>query len=303
MKKTKVILIMTDTQRKDQVGCYGNKDMKTPNLDRLADGGMRFERAYTTQPVCGPARSGLFVGTFPHTNGSISNESPLFSNARHIGQRLQAADIRTAYIGKWHLDASDYFGAGQCPDGWDPDYWYDMRNYLEELTPEERKQSRKGSTVWDEERLFGHRCSDRAIDFLETHQEDSYFLTVSYDEPHGPGLCPQRFRDMHRDTVFPKSPNVWDRLEDKPAHQRAWGEGRITKDKDALRIRGNFGCNSYVDYEIGRVLDTIDQFAPDALVIYTSDHGDMVESHSLFSKGPAMYEEITNIPCIVRWPG
>ena len=69
-KHKKIVLIMTDTQRRDMLGCYGNKDMKTPNLDKLAGQGMRFERAYTCQPVCGPARSALFTGTYPHSNGS-----------------------------------------------------------------------------------------------------------------------------------------------------------------------------------------------------------------------------------------
>lgn len=70
MGNKKVVLIMTDSQRVDMVGCYGNKDMKTPNIDRLAKEGIRFDKAYTTQPVCGPARSAIFTGLYPHSNGS-----------------------------------------------------------------------------------------------------------------------------------------------------------------------------------------------------------------------------------------
>jgi uncharacterized sulfatase len=306
---TRVVLIMTDTQRTDMLGCYGNPDMKTPSLDRLASQGMGFDRAYTCSPVCGPARSALFTGTFPHTNGVWANSMALGANVKTIGQRLRDNGIRTAYIGKWHLDGGDYFGLGRCPEGWDPDYWYDMRRYLEELTPEERLLSRQTSANQDpgitEDFTFGHRVSNRAIDFLDKHGDDSFFLVVSYDEPHGPFLCPQPYADMYRGYEFPKRRNVWDTLEDKPEHQRVWAGGERERDRDAVSIRPEdyLGCNSFVDSEIGRVVDAVDRLAPDALVIYTSDHGDALQSHCVSSKGPAMYDEIARIPFIVRWPG
>lgn len=305
----RVILIMTDSQRKDMVGCYGNADMKTPNLDRLAAEGIRFERAYCCQPVCGPARSAMFTGTFPHSSGVTANSVPLGDNVKTVGQRLDDNGVRTAYIGKWHLDGGDYFGVGRCPEGWDPDYWYDMRNYLEELTEDERVYSRQLDSSRDPnlkaDFTFGHRCSDRAVDFLETHGAEDFLLVVSYDEPHGPFLCPGEYADMYRDYCFPKSRNVWDTLEDKPAHHQAWAGKGVTEDKDALLIRYApfFGCNTFIDTEIGRVLDAIDRHAGDALVIYTSDHGDALHSHCLGGKGPAMYDEITNIPFLVRRPG
>jgi uncharacterized sulfatase len=84
-----------------------------------------------------------------------------------------------------------------------------------------------------------------------------------------------------------------------------WAGRERERDRDAVTIRPEdyLGCNSFVDYEIGRVVDAVDRLAPDALVIYTSDHGDALESHCLNNKGPAMYDEIARIPFIVRWPG
>ena len=110
-----IVFIMTDTQRTDMLGCYGNPDMKTPNLDRLARDGVRFDKAYTCQPVCGPARSALFTGTFPHSNGSWGNSMPLGANVKTVGQRLTDSGIHSAYIGKRHLDGGDYFGMGRRP--------------------------------------------------------------------------------------------------------------------------------------------------------------------------------------------
>ena len=92
--KKQIILLMTDTTRKDMVGCYGNKKMITPNLDTLAQEGIRYENAYTCQPVCGPARSAIFTGTFPHTNGMVTNGVPLGANVKTIGQRLTDNGIK-----------------------------------------------------------------------------------------------------------------------------------------------------------------------------------------------------------------
>jgi uncharacterized sulfatase len=234
---------------------------------------------------------------------------PLGANVVTLGQRLQDAGFHTAYIGKWHLDGGDYFGLGRCPTGWDPVYWYDMRNYLEELPAAERRLSRTPEIMHqrkvDAGFTFGHRCSQRAIQFLEKNAQEDFLLVVSYDEPHHPFVCPEPYASMYAGYEFPKCRNIWDGLEGKPEHQRVWAGERIKQDKDVLKIVHPyyFGCNSFVDYEIGRVLEAVDLFAPQALVVYTSDHGDMLESHSLSNKGPFMYDEVTRIPLIVRWPG
>ena len=307
--KKQVILLMTDTTRKDMLGCYGNSDMYTPNLDRLAAGGIRYENAYTCQPVCGPARSAIFTGTFPHTNGMVSNSVAMGANAKTIGQHLNRHQIPCGYIGKWHLDGGDYFGFGICPEGWEPEYWYDMKCYLEELSPKDRIRSRNPTTAYepdfDQGFTYAHRCSDRALRFLEQYQDQDFFLTVSYDEPHGPSLCPEPYRSMYDGFSFEDHPGFHDDLGDKPKMQQLWaGENR---NSDPEKLRGPskelslfLGCNSFVDYEIGRVLEKVERQFPDALVIYTSDHGDMLGSHKMFSKNAAAYREVANVPLIIR---
>jgi len=305
----RIVLIMTDTQRADMVGCYGQPQMHTPNLDRLAARGIRFDAAHCCQPVCGPARAGLFTGTWPHVNGGWANSMALDRHTRHLGQRLQSLGYHTGYIGKWHLDGGDYFGYGECPEGWDPAYWYDMRRYLEELSDDDRRRSRRFETIYEEgfdaSFTYAHRCTDRAVRFLQQHGRERFLLVLSYDEPHGPSLCPPRFMEMHRQTELPRSPNLADTLEGKPEHQQVWAGSARFKDRDEVRVRAPrlFACNSFVDDEIGRVLATIEQEVPEALVVYTSDHGDALGSHCLGGKGPAMYEEITRVPLLVAWPG
>ncbi|MBR5742430.1 MAG: sulfatase-like hydrolase/transferase [Clostridia bacterium] len=307
--KKQVVFLMTDSTRWDMVGCYGNPAMRTPHLDRLASEGVRFDRAYTCQPVCGPARSAIFTGQFPHSCGGWTNSVSIYDNCHTIGQRLQDSGFRTAFIGKWHVDGGDYFGTGKPSPGWDPEYWYDMRCYLEELSENERRLSRK-SALMDRRNVpaeftFGHRVTDRALDFLGKYGDGDFFLTVSYDEPHDPALCPEPYASAFRDYAFPAGENVTDDLSGKPAHQRVWAGDKLGKDRTGLQVKAPrfLGCNSFADFEIGRVLEAVRAKCPDALVIYTSDHGDFLESHRLFAKGPAPYDEITRIPLIVSAPG
>lgn len=303
-----VVLIMVDTQRKDMVGCYDKAAPPTPHLNALAENSLRFENAFTCQPVCGPARSALFTGLYPHTNGMEANSMPLRSGIPHIGQMLSQSGIACGYIGKWHLDGGDYFGYGKCPDGFDKRYWYDMRNFLDELPDDRaRRKSRQNMNGRrddpKEEDTFAHRCCDRAIRFLEEHRDRDFFLTVSLDEPHDPSVCPRRFFRALRRYRFrlKRNPNVRASLKYKPVHQQIWREkyGNMPFFWFRHIERAMFACNSFCDYELGRVLDKIDALGIQPMIIYTADHGDMFFSHGLLGKGCVMYNEITNIPLLI----
>ncbi len=307
--KNQVILLMTDTTRCDMLGCYGNTAMYSPCLDTLAAKGLRYTKAYTCQPVCGPARSALFTGMFPHSNGMVTNSIAMGDNVKTVGQRLADHGVHCGYIGKWHLDGSDYFGNGVCPDGWDAEYWYDMRTYLAELTEDERRRSRLKETSYSAdmtaEFTYAHRCSDRALRFLDAYADRDFFLTVSYDEPHGPSLCPAPYNTMYAGVSMPNSENYADDLSQKPLMQQLWAGADINADPEKLHAPSDnlalfLGCNSFVDSEIGRVLEKIQAQCPDALVIYTSDHGDMLGNHRLQMKNAVAYQEIANIPLLIR---
>ena len=172
------IFFLIDTQAVHCVGCYaGNPALSTPNVDRLAAQGTRFERAYTCAPVCGPARSAIFTGLYPHSNGVLGNSQAPHIDIPTLGQRVTDAGLRAAYIGKWHLDGTDYFGDGRCPPGWDPEYWFDGRNYLQSLPDEAaRDLSRRmlGPKEIAEHGITAgftpaHRIADRARDFIRRY--------------------------------------------------------------------------------------------------------------------------------------
>lgn len=313
------VFFLIDTQGANCVSCYtGNSAFRTPNIDRLASEGVKFDRAYTCSPVCGPARSALMTGLYPHANGVLGNDQAPHADLPSIGQRLRKEGFKTGYVGKWHLDGSDYFGDGRCADGWDPEYWIDGRNYLDSLPDDNsRTISRLVHTADDvrangitEDFTHAHRIADRARAFIEAHRDEDFFLVVSIDEPHHPFICPEPFVSAFDDFEFPLGATGDDDLTKKPQSQQEWAahfgaeHAKLARGEDGLVYKNPnyFACNSYSDYEVGRVIEAIDSHTPSSMVVYTSDHGDMFHRHGLNGKGPAAYEEITRIPFIVRWP-
>jgi uncharacterized sulfatase len=182
-----------------------------------------------------------------------------------------------------------------------------MRTYLEELSPRDRVRSRNPKTAydltWKKEYCYGYRCTQRALDFLENHSNEDFLLVLSYDEPHGPSLCPLEFTEQFKNYTFPANKNLRDDLHDKPEEQRVWAAPRLHELIQPAHNPQFFGSHVFIDHEIGRVLDKAQQQAPGALVLYTADHGVFFGSHRLTDKGPAMYEEITHIPFLAMWPG
>jgi uncharacterized sulfatase len=302
-----VVVIVGESVRYDMLNCNKQTGLKTPNLDRIAAGGVRFERAYNCQPVCAPARSSIWTGLYPHTNGVWGNSMPLGNTTHTIGQRLHDRGIHCAFVGKWHLSGTDYFDTGRPASGWDPAYWYDMRDYLSELSPEDRERSRKPATgndpAWTADKCYGYRCANRAVGFLDKHKNEDFLLVVAFDEPHDPSLCPIEFTEMYKDYIFPGSENIHDTLAGKPEDQEIWAAGLPNNTTGPIHAAHYFGSHTFIDHEIGRILDQIESCTPNALILYTADHGVFLEAHRLRDKGPAMYEEITRVPFLAKWPG
>lgn len=306
------ILFLIDTQGANLVGCYRPElALGTPHIDRLASEGVRFDCGCTCSPVCGPARSAIFTGLYPHSNGVLGNDMAPHLDVPTLGQRLRKAGLRTGYIGKWHLDGTDYFGDGRCPEGWDPEFWFDGRNYLESLPNDAARDLSRRELQPHEIARHGitsafthaHRSADRAIEFIHRYRDEDYFLVVSIDEPHHPAICPEPFCSAFADFRFPV-PNAADDLSGKPLSQKEWATHMHRPlENGVVQWPLFFGCNSYCDSQVGRVLEAINAEAPEAMVTYTSDHGDMLGSHGLWGKGPVAYQEVVRVPFIIRWPG
>lgn len=312
-KKPNIVLFITDSQGWNLLGKSGNGFVDTPNIDRLAEEGVLFNRAYTTCPLCTPARAGLFTGQYSHNAGAWANDLPLGETVKTIGSYFKREGYRTAYIGKWHLDGTDYFGTGIPANDYQSEYWYDGRNYLDELSVEEKKLWRSGLKTPEDihengitrEFTWGGRITDRAQRFITENSEQPYIMVVSYDEPHSPSTCPPPFCDMYKDRIYPMPLNFNDVITDKPEHHQEWSESfKFKEGQEGIDNPLYFGCASFVDSEIGRVLKVIDQVDKDnTIVIFTSDHGHYLGAHKLDTKGPALYEEVVRVPLIFRGPG
>ncbi len=306
-----VVFIMTDQQSFDQVRTYGFPYMHTPNLDRLAATGCKFTSAYTTTPTCTPARAGLFTGMYASSAGPACNEQPCYRTVQFLGEIVGQRGITPGYIGKWHLSGPEgkYYGNGRPDGGFLPEYWYDGRCFINDVGDEGFKKWIAGKDLADSD-CWGYRVADRAVDFIEKHHEEPFLLVASFDEPHSPGSAPERFYDLYRDTKRPWRPNMADRLDDqKPAVHFAFKEMKegnsLVPDGEAPNNNPRyFGTVSFVDEQIGRILDAIDRYCPgNTAVIFTTDHGDQRGSHTMTGKGPVMYEESIHVPLLVRVPG
>lgn len=315
MPQPNFVIIMTDTQGVNVLGCYGKPDFRTANIDRLAAEGVKFNRAYTTSPVCTPARSALFTGIYASKSGGWSNSMALQANVKTMGQRFRDNSYVTAYTGKWHLDGHDYFGDGLCPDGWDETYWYDGKRYLESIG-EEGLALREAMNASDDlsrfdieaEYTWAHGVTERGIAFLKAQKPNTapFLLVVSYDEPHAPFFCPAKYSQPFKNFRYDIGQAAFDSLESKPSHQLEWATSNINPlaIKDGkLNHQNYFACNHFVDDEIGRLLSAIEQYSPDdTYIIFTSDHGDMLGAHQLTGKGPVAYDDICRIPLLIKTP-
>lgn len=330
-ERPNLVLFVTDSQGWNVLGEVGGGFVETPTLDRMAAEGVTFDGAYCTSPVCTPSRAGLFTGRYPHTAGAWANNVPLGDTVRTMGEYLQRAGYRTAYVGKWHLDGTDYFGTGVPPEGYDPDYWYDGRQYLQDLDPAMRSWWRGGMRndtaehdvsemhemgVTREDTWAGN-VTDRAREFVAdaAGEDEPFFLVVSYDEPHEPSVCPPPFCDAYRDEEYPLPDNheTVEDLSDKPERHREQAAGFAAGDAfldtlshdehDGVYRPLYFGSSTYVDDEIGRVLDALDAEAGETMSVFTTDHGHHLGAHGLDGKGGTMYDEVANVPLIVRAPG
>jgi uncharacterized sulfatase len=292
-----ILFFFTDQQRWDTCGCYGQPLEVTPNLDRMAAEGVRFDRAFTCQPVCGPARSCLQTGLFATETGCFRNDIALPLDATTIAHRLAAAGYEVGYIGKWHL-------ASTCPEA----------NYRTRAIPPERRGGYKdfwlASDVLEhtshgyDGHMFdadmqkveftGYRAdcqTDFALEYLRTRdRERPWFLFLSYIEPHhqndhhryeGPEGSKERFRDF----VVPG---------DLEGTDGDWRENY----PDYL------GCIASLDRNLGRIRRDLEALgmADETLIVWTSDHG----SHFRTRNGEykrSCHEASIRVPLVACGPG
>jgi len=315
MDQPNIVFITTDTQGQGMLSCYVDRPgVNTPNLDRLAENAVLFENSFAACPLCTPARSAWYSGLHPNRNGAWCNNVSMRRHTPLLAEILSERGYQAKHLGKWHLDGGSYNGHGSADGGFDQDTWYDMTNYHQDTAepgadyPNRFREWNLG--IKDENYCVGHRVADRAIEIIKRQPtaDKPLFLAVEFDEPHGPYICPPPFRGRNPYESLYRPPTLNANMAGKPEIQKKWAaymrkNQRNPEDLPAYYSK-YYDTNSYVDYEIGRVLDAALQYGGDnTMIIFTSDHGDHVGAFGLRAKGPTMYDHTTAVPLIIRAPG
>jgi arylsulfatase A-like enzyme len=280
-----VVFIVTDEQRKDTLGCYGNDKAITPAFDSLAARGVRFDSCYTTQPVCSPCRSSMVTGLYPNATGVVENLIPLPADLFSWPRALHAQGYKTAHIGKWHL------GVDPAPDYWDLWQGYNTgwSHWIREEpiyqkpgesleAYEQRVEAGDRSTGAGEEHIGRYRPdleTDHAIDFIRSCGDDPFLCWISYYPPHTPKMAPEEDVALHR--------------------------GKFeTEDQDIYHAMVH-----RLDKNVARLLETLDQrgLREDTLIVVVSDHGENFPRRWNDHIKRLCYDQSANVPLILSWPG
>jgi arylsulfatase A-like enzyme len=279
-----ILYVFADQMRGSAMGCAQEEQVHTPHLDRLAAQGVRFRNAIANTPVCTPSRASLLTGRHALTCRSIVNDLRLPEEERSIADVLKARGYRTGYVGKWHLDGISrhmFTPPGRRRHGFD-DYWaayncnhhyFDCKYYLDDA-PELRREQGYDADVQ----------TDQAIGFIERFREEPFCLYLSWGPPHSPyRQVPQPFLDMYPPEEVELRPNA---------------EGADRRD-----IAGYYAHITAIDRDVGRLMDALDRLglADNTILVFSSDHGDMLWAHGR-TKKQQPWEESIRVPLIVRWP-
>ena len=313
-----VIFIMTDQQRADSLGCYGNGLVKTPNLDRMAKGGAQVDHAFVSSPLCVPSRCSMMTGRYPAVTRSHTNMMLMGQDEEHLPKVLQEQGYKLALIGKNHCFHPSTLR------GWD-------FTYIEtHAGPQDPADAARGAELaaarkevffnhavssaalpFPKEDFGTHRITEQALAFLgrASEADDPFFLWLSYPDPHPPYVIPAEMEGTYDPAEISLPPREPGDFADKPVWQwltsQMMGLGEKSEDELRLLIARYYAMVTFVDEGVGRVLDSLESagLAENTLVVFVSDHGDFLGEHSSVEKGPALYDALLHVPLLFYWPG
>lgn len=326
--KPNLLFLWTDQQRADTMAAYGNARFRVPVMDRLASESVVFDRCYVTQPVCTPSRSSIMTGYWPHTNGCVRNNIRLAERFLTLPELLKDPAYRTGYFGKWHLGDEIFAQRGfqewaAIEDGIYQQYYSEGRDksarsayhhflLRQGYTPDTPQGfSRNFATRLPVEHSKPSFLAQEAVRFLLAHRREPWILYVNFLEPHSP--FSSRLNDLHSEDEAPLPGNFDQAPEGEPAwYQRrrrqyhgpnVMGFDLRTREGWQRCARNYAGLCSLVDQALGRILWALEASGQmeNTIVVYTSDHGEMMGAHGLLTK-QVMYEESVRVPLLLRVP-
>lgn len=328
MTRPNILLIYADQMRYDCMTPAGNRTVKTPHLQRLANEGLTFDNAYTSYPLCCPFRASMMTGKYPQSHGMTQNHFPLRADQEFLGEHMKKSGYQTFYVGKWHLE-------GGPKPGFVPT---ERRFGFEKLTGFNRGHSYlDGIFFHDTDQPY--RCrryepdyqTDHLIEYISEAQSESpgqpFLGYISYGPPHHPNDMPDHWRSMYHPNEVPLPIGTLGPEEQVRIQTDRVGSDCNDNMKAALRSRVNHGSKkqlepeseqeqrvfiaeyyamiSNIDSNVGRILNHLDQLgiADNTIVIFFSDHGDMLGEHGYYcGYKPQAYRSTMQVPLLIRYP-
>jgi len=334
-----ILWICSDQQRFDTLGCYGNEFVHTPNLDLLAATGTRFACAFSQSPVCTPSRACFLTGRYPRTCRTRQNGADIPEDEVLVTKMLADAGYLCGLSGKLHLSTcnpsvcktierriddgyTEFHWSHHSGSGWGThnEYWawLDERGARFESRPHpDSEHIRLGppaelhQTTW---------CIEKACDFVEARARDGrpWLFSVNVFDPHHAFDAPEMYLQPYLDRLdeIPLPNYAEGELDGKTQwqqydHRGSYGHG-AGYDFDAMTPRDHrlvrasyWAMCDLIDDQVGRIMEALEQLGQheNTIVVFTSDHGEMLGDHGIYLKGPYFYDCAIRVPLIINWPG
>lgn len=339
-KKPNILWICTDQQRKDSLSCYGNPFTDTRHIDSIAGRGILLEQATCQSPVCTPSRASFMTGRYPHTTTCRQNGQQIPPRETLISKIFHEAGYACGLAGKFHLapahptftkrsevrgdDGFDVFDWSQEPSNhWAASgyqRWLHEKGVPYQITP--HPSCRYVDRGMPAEYHFTTWCADKAISFIDTCEDVGvpwHFMINTFD-PHAPFDPPESYyrHFLEMADSFPLPDYLEGELDNKSHYQieehnfatnssksnRGYNVHDMSDRDHRCIIAAYYAMVKLIDDQIGRILTHLAErnLLDDTLVIYMSDHGEMLGDHGIYLKGPFFYECLTNVPLIFSWP-
>ena len=325
-----ILWFCTDQQRGDTIQCLGNPHVRTPNLDALVSEGVAFTRAYCQSPICTPSRASFLTGRYPRTTRCRQNGARIPEDEVMVTRLLAEHGYDCGLVGKLHLSPCHGRVEHRVNDGYRVFHWshHPMPDWEEnEYTQWLRgKGHRWGNLYHRPPDAFAwagvpaelHQttwCVEKAIDFAMEDRDGPWLMSVNCYDPHHPFDPPPEYLDRYDPDVLPDPAYQEGELRNKPRfqqidHMGAYGGDGISCAQATPRQRREMIAAYYamielIDDRFGRLMRALEASGQreNTIVVFMSDHGELLGDHGILWKGPHFYESLVRVPLIVSWPG
>ena len=337
MRRPNLLVLYTDQQRCDALAANGNRDVRTPHLDRLASAGVNFDHAFVQNPVCMPSRVSFLTGQYPSTLGITHMGVPVPPDAVTLPRMLKSYGYLSANIGKLHflphanrdhrlmhpdygfdqLEVSDEPGCYEdayrawvrrkAPEQVDlisvglppaAERWYETMQVRDAVEhPAERFPRRALAFRGASELTHAAFVAEQTIEFVRQHRGRQWLCVAGFYSPHSPWVAPREFLDLYDPGRLT--------LPEYPPEIGAQRAASLCPDEELRAARhGYYAMVSEVDHHVGRILTCLDELglADGTIVVFTSDHGEWLGEHLRYGKGYPGDDCVSRVPLIIRWP-